>query len=312
MSPKDPDRFPWRVLTDEAVDRAADDYFQIHTAYARLLLDIARKCATPFSIGLYSSWGSGKTSVAKILQGLVTQGKPQSLGFVYLDVWKYSSDPLKRWILLETEKQLEDQEILKDYTFEGRALQNHLEFEEKWEDKSPLQISLTTISTLGRVLGFLAVFSVPIYFFLAYFAPLGWQFLRSLSPFVGLLSATSAIGLLIQFIVKKILESMKSVVFTRTTKHVTAKPAFSSEKFGAIFHDLVAKATAKLPGARIIFVFDNLDRCPEAVAIEAIAVLKTYLDEASCVYLIPCDQAALVKHISKTYVDQSSDTSEAA
>jgi hypothetical protein len=312
IAPADSDRFPWQVLTDEAVDRAADDYFQIHTAYARLLLDIARKCATPFSIGLYSSWGSGKTSVAKILQGLVTQDKPQSLGFVYLDVWKYSSDPLKRWILLETEKQLEDQGILDDYTFEGRGLQNHLEFEEKWEDKSPLQISLTTINTLGRVLGYVTVFSIPIYFFSAYFASFGSQFVRWLSSLAGLLSATSATGLLVQFVAKKILESMKGIAFTRTTKHVSAKPAFSSEKFGSIFQDLVTKTTAKLPKTKIIFVFDNLDRCTEAVAVEAIAVLKTYLDEPGCVYVIPCDQAALVKHISKSYVDQSSDTSEAA
>src|SRR6266849_10707326 len=125
--------FPWRVLTDEAVGSAAKDYFRIHTAYARLLRDIAEKCETPFSIGLYSSWGSGKTSVAKILQGLITENDPQSIGFVYLDVWKYSSDPLKRWILLETERQLTENKLLQDYKFQGRSMQSHLEFEEDLE-----------------------------------------------------------------------------------------------------------------------------------------------------------------------------------
>src|SRR5713101_2424690 len=307
--------FPWRVLTDEAVGSAAKDYFRIHTAYARLLLDIAEKCETPFSIGLYSSWGSGKTSVAKILQGLITEDDPQSIGFVYLDVWKYSSDPLKRWILLETERQLINQEILENYEFEGRDLQSHLEFEEKWEEKSPLQISLAAISTLGLVLKFVTFFSIPIYFLLGYYAPLASDVWRWLHTVAGGVSVTGVVGLVIQFIVKAILESLKGLAFNRTTKHVAAKPAFSSEKFGMIFRHMVAKATAALPQKRIVFVFDNLDRCPESVAVEAIGVLKTYLDEPGCVYVIPCDQAALIRHISKTYnvePDQTSDPGEYA
>lgn len=234
-SPDDPKKFPWRVLTDEAVETSADDYFQIHSAYARLLLRITQTCTTPFSIGLYSSWGSGKTSVAKILRGLVIQDKPQALGFVYLDVWKYSSDPLKRWILFETERQLEDQEILRQSTFEGRGLQSHLEFEEKWEEKGPLQVSLATINFLGKVLAFSAVFSVPTYFALALLAPLGSRLLRWLLSLSGLVSTVSAVGLLLQFTVKKIPEAFEGVVFTRTTRHVASKPAFSAEKFGGSF-----------------------------------------------------------------------------
>jgi KAP-like P-loop domain-containing protein len=303
--PKKSDRFPWRVLTDEAVGTSANDYFRIHTAYARLLLDIAKRCETPFSIGLYSSWGSGKTSVAKILQGLITENEPQSIGFVYLDVWKYAADPLKRWILFETERQLTSQEILENYTFEGRDLQSHLEFEEKWEDTSPLQINLRTISTLGRVLTFVTIFSVPIYFLLSYFAPLAsdaWGWLRTVA---GAISFTGIFGLLVQFIIKSILESLKGIAFTRTTKHVAAKPAFSSEKFGMIFRHMIGKATSVLQQKKIVFVFDNLDRCPESVAVEAIGVLKTYLDEPGCVYIIPCDQAALIRHISRTYITQA-------
>src|SRR5258707_68007 len=104
----------WNLLADEEVKRKADDAFGVHTAYAELLLQIARDCPTPFSIGLYSGWGTGKTSIVRLLQELVEGGKTKFLTLVYLDVWKYSSDPLKRWILLETERQLEDQGIVTD------------------------------------------------------------------------------------------------------------------------------------------------------------------------------------------------------
>ena len=85
---------PWRFLSDEAVDRTGHDSFGTHSAYAKLLLEIARTATTPFSIALYSSWGAGKTSVARMLGSLAT--KEKDIAVVYLDVWKYSADPLKR------------------------------------------------------------------------------------------------------------------------------------------------------------------------------------------------------------------------
>ena len=82
--------FPWRFLSDEAVDQVDADSFGIHSVYAQLLLKICKNAVTPFSIALYSNWGTGKTSVARMLQSLAIKDK--GLAVVYLDVWKYSSD----------------------------------------------------------------------------------------------------------------------------------------------------------------------------------------------------------------------------
>lgn len=70
---------------------------------------------------------------------MIEKDNAKDLTLVYLDVWKYSSDPLKRWILLETERQLEEQEILTSYQYESRNLSSHLEFEEAWEEKGEIQ-----------------------------------------------------------------------------------------------------------------------------------------------------------------------------
>jgi hypothetical protein len=37
--------------------------------------------------------------------------------------------------------------------------------------------------------------------------------------------------------------------------------------------------------------------------VETIAVIKTYLDVGGCVYIVPCDQTALLKHIAHSYTD---------
>src|SRR5207248_3528052 len=111
--------------------------------YAHLLLNICKNAITPFSIALYSNWGTGKTSVARMLQSLAN--KEKDLAVVYLDVWKYSSDPLKRWVLLESERQLRDQLSIPEYKYQGRNLQSHLEFEEQTEDETKVKIGWRTI-----------------------------------------------------------------------------------------------------------------------------------------------------------------------
>jgi hypothetical protein len=285
---------PWRFLSDEAVDSTDQDSFGTHSTYAKLLLEIARTAATPFSIALYSSWGTGKTSVAKMLQSLAA--KEKGIAVVYLDVWKYSSDPLKRWILLETSRQLEKQEILVAYKYEDRTLQSHLEFEEQVEDENKVTVDYRLLTRFVIVIvAFLAILVLA-----SLYLP---GSLKSNGALNGLIAVLVSAGLTSVALVSISIEFLKSVsglIFRRTIRQVTAKPAFSSEKFGEIFQHLVKTATSNSV-SRILFVFDNLDRCSEEVAVEAIGVIKTYLDEPNCVYLIPCDENALVRHISRAY-----------
>ncbi len=285
---------PWKFLSDEAVDSTDRDSFGTHSTYAKLLLEIARTAATPFSIALYSSWGTGKTSVAKMLQSLAA--KEKGIAVVYLDVWKYSSDPLKRWILLETSRQLEKQEILNAYKYQDRTLQSHLEFEEQVEDENKVAVDYKLLTRFVVIIvAFLAILVLA-----SLYLP---GSLKSNGALNGLIAVLVSAGLTSVALVSISIEFLKSVsglVFRRTIRQVIAKPAFSSEKFGEIFQHLVKTATSKSV-ARILFVFDNLDRCSEDVAVEAIGVIKTYLDEPNCVYLIPCDENALVRHISRAY-----------
>src|ERR1700745_1307283 len=129
---------PWKFLSDRAVQKNDQDKFGVHSAYARVLYHIASTCETPFSIALYSSWGTGKTSICNLVRQLAAKDK--NIHYVYLDVWKYSNDPLKRWILLETCRSLTEQGAFDDYSFEGRSLQSHLEFEESWQDRDKLRL----------------------------------------------------------------------------------------------------------------------------------------------------------------------------
>lgn len=299
---------PWNLLADEEVKRKEDDAFGVHTAYAELLVRIARNCPTPFSIGLYSGWGTGKTSIVRLLQETVERSNSNSPVLVYLDVWKYSSDPLKRWILLETERQLNEKKLLEAYRYENRPLQSHLEFEEELEQKDRIEIDFKNLFWFSLACAVLIALSLIAW----NYVPDTWRLHDAIRWILALFVGGGVIGLIGGALLKKIGESLPGLFFRRTIKHVTAKPTFSSEKFNAIFRDMVAGVTGGAPKRRLIFVFDNLDRCPADTAVEVIGVVKTFLDEQGCIYLIPCDEQAILTHIKSKFLNsQDADNADA-
>jgi hypothetical protein len=291
----------WKILPDEEVTSAKADAFGVHTAYAKLLQRVASDCPTPFAVGLYSTWGSGKTSIIRLLQEIVDEDGQSTLTLVYLDVWKYSSDPLKRWILLETERQLTNHGLLKGYKFQGRTMQSHLEFEESLEDKDRIEIDFKNFKLLTGVI----VLGIVLCGLTWIYVPATGRFLEIFRWLVALSAGGGMVALIVSAALKKIGESLSGLIFRRTVRQVTAKPAFSSEKFNEIFRDLVSQATNGGKKRRLVFVFDNLDRCPADVAVDVIGVVKTFLDEPGCVYVIPCDEQAILTHIKTTFLRES-------
>jgi KAP family P-loop domain len=287
---------PWQFLSDNAVQTGDQDKFGVHSAFAGVIYHIAKTCDTPFSIGLYSSWGTGKTSVCNLINQL--SSGDEKVHYVYLDVWKYSNEPLKRWILLETHRTLVEQAAIVDYKFKDRSLESHLEFEETWEDRDRVSVNYKAVRLLG-----VGVVVACCTFFALLFLPHPSFTGRVLTLVTAFLAAGGLAAFLLEAVIKELFKSLSGLVFDRKVRHVTAAAAFSAEKFGEIFRDIIRAATASQgrEGSRIIFVFDNLDRCSEEVAVETIGVIKTYLDEPGCVYITPCDEAALMRHITKSY-----------
>lgn len=292
----------WKFLSDEAVEEPGDDCFGVHSVYASLLLGMCSTAVTPFSIGLYGSWGTGKTSVARILQSIAS--KANEIYVIYLDVWKYSSDPLKRWILLETERQLADKNVVQNYKFEGRTLRSHLEFEEHVDDETKISLDRRVIALLVSIV----IVTLVAITLVSLFVPENWKSNGALAGLISVLSAVALTSALLTAVFGELLKSIAGMVFRRTVRQTVAKQAFSSEKFGEMFCDLVMEATKD--NKRLLFIFDNLDRCSEETAVETISVIKTYLDEKNCVYLIPCDESALVRHIARGYLSQTEPNSD--
>jgi len=294
-----------RFLSDAAIETDAQDEFRIHSAYADALARIAGAAPTPFVVGLLGGWGSGKTSIIRLLQRRLASSQDDSTPaarFVYFDVWKFAREPLNRWILFELERQLAESGLHKfeQFKYKGRTLQSYLEFEEEWEQTLTQKDEKALNALKWTFRGLLALFLGTL--LLITWAP-SWPVpldlrisLHAIIRALNLLGLTGAAGIGLIGVLYRVLHRL---VFKQTTRHIAARPVFSAEKFDELFRAMVTEAVSD--GRRLVVCFDNLDRAPAETAVETLAAVKTFLDVKGCVYVIPCDDQALVQHLSRNY-----------
>ncbi|MCK4576334.1 hypothetical protein KAU34_07995, partial [candidate division WOR-3 bacterium] len=102
-----------------------------HQGIAQSLQKIIFNSPTPFTIGLFGKWGTGKTTILNLLQSKLE--KISKISVVKFDIWKHETDSLRATFLKEIVNQLKKQKCLKgDFelsekldatitrTFEGR------------------------------------------------------------------------------------------------------------------------------------------------------------------------------------------------
>ena len=79
--------------------------------------------------------------------------------------------------------------------------------------------------------------------------------------------------------------------------------AESSHKFKQIFDDIINKKIKDKPIVKnkLIITVDNLDRCDEKSAVKILSHIKTFMGKENCIYLIPCDETALIHHLKTEY-----------
>ena len=59
-----------------------------------------------FNIGLFGSWGSGKSSIIATAKEQLTSSKDSKVKFITYDAWKYANDSFRRMFLFEVQKEL--------------------------------------------------------------------------------------------------------------------------------------------------------------------------------------------------------------
>jgi hypothetical protein len=294
MDPEDLKLEKAKFLPDLPIEGEEGDAFKVHSAYSKMLFGIVERCPTPFCVGLFGGWGTGKTTVIKLFGKRVIESQKHK--YLYLDVWQFTHEPLKRWILFEIERQLKEQQSKPfiSYVYDKKSLQENLEFSESHEEQHRSDSKNGKPVKRWIFSGTLILLGLVLYIFAQN------NLLDKISgPISGLLVTLGLFCFLFEIILKEVVGIVTKMVFTKRVRTVTSHPAFSAEKFLLIFKDMVKQARNDDPKTKIIFVFDNLDRTSDEAAIETISAIKTFLNEEGCVYIIPCDERALIEHVTR-------------
>ena len=240
-------------LSDEPINKKEDDKFH-HDAYAEILFRIVKEVDTPSNIGLFGRWGTGKTSIVKLLIDKLRAENTSGQKFVYFefDAWKHAGDSLREQILLELNRNFNypcDEQKIIDKLF--------CIIEEEIIDKKDINKLKEIYSTAP--LFFISFFGVFVFSAILYFV-------FSVNIFI-LVTPLLLIPLFLQLI--------KQIEFA--TLSIKRKQSLPIRESPAQFEVLFKEIINKIEADKVVIVIDNLDRCPSRTAVEMLAMIKTFI-----------------------------------
>lgn len=276
----------WYLKDEPLTDLVNEDWFS-HSAYVNLLTQAITELKPPFTLGVFGSWGVGKTTIVNNLRDRLGQSDANTRA-VTIDVWKYRGDSLRRQFLYDLQQQLHEQKALP----KGRDYVQELYEEHTKELPSKQRFDLTRLRALA----------IPLILSYGAAAGLMWVLL-------GLGVANPIQVLLTAFVVPATL-----YLVSEFTRNVTVVPRdtitrpvyFSEDQFERKFEEIVGDAKC----TKLVIIIDNLDRCSDELVVDTLGAIKTFLEpkgKRKCIFVIPCDDAAIRQHIKATYMVLSND-----
>lgn len=282
------------ILDDLPTGQDSLDFVPYVEALADILTD--PNTCTPLTMGIFGTWGAGKTSLMKMLQARVGGGEGQTATghhrTVWFNAWKYNQEEaLWRALLLVL---LDDLEQLLQAdppgTVEGEPkpeellemLREALYRETAWSEKGALRPNWTQALTAGAGLAFNLVLSgvglgLP---------QAAWQ---EAQKALGKGEPVSQLG--------KLAEAFRR----EETVHYQAQLR-SLEQFQDNFQRLVQVLLDRPERRRRLVVFvDDLDRCLPDKALQVLEALKLFLDVPGCVYVLGLDPEAIENAVRTRY-----------
>ena len=311
----------FNFIQDKPILPGDEGYFSFyHEYFSPALKDMVLSDTCPHTIGLFSKWGSGKSSIIDQLSADIKTEKGTNV-FVF-DAWKYQEDSLRRTFLIKLEKFLVDNKydvpsnILSSFyckkttsiatpseVLDEKPLSKNF-FYKIWYQYKSVIIFLVIPFLMGTAFYILGDFYPQNKFvsgaksFLAYVNSLAW---------LGLIA-----GIFLKPIAEKFLEKITSKIFESTKTYTEIRTQIeeedrlnSPEQFENVFNEMIK--TVK--DGKLVIVFDNIDRVQGDVALKILSTIKTFLDpieKSKVIFIVPCDSDAINKQITAFYNNQKS------
>jgi energy-coupling factor transporter ATP-binding protein EcfA2 len=267
--------------------------------YSDTIFEIVNNCDGKKNIGLFGTWGSGKSTILSTLEDLIEEQNlkiekkenGKKIAYFEFDSWKYSKDDFRRSFLIELNKKfkIKSQEKLLKLLYSETSV----------EDPKLTKTKFNWFSLPNWIIFAIAFASV---FF--YFSPLldDSNYLKgSISLFVLLISllATAANNTISKYkvVVKqnKIIEPERfETIFDEIISEITAKSDSSS-----IVYKWIEKLKNKPKYSKVVIVIDNLDRCDDENLLVTLNTVKNFLEHKKVVFVLPVDEKGISAFLSQ-------------
>ncbi len=272
------DTSPTEILDDLPAERDALDFEPYVATLAGIIKSDSLR--TPLTIGIFGSWGSGKT----LLMSMVRKRLPADFHDVWFDSWRYErEESLWRALLLQVLATLLAG-VPKDESAESRKaltelsdLQTALYRTVDREEAGGVKIDLNKLAAgIGQGAAQIGLSFIP-----------GGSVLADLVKGIRGKEGKAA--------AEKLVEAIH-----RERSKIRIEQVQFLEQFHDKFRELVGVHVVE-KGRRLVVFVDDLDRCLPEKAVEVIEAIKLFLDVPGCVFVLGLDQNVIARGIEIRY-----------
>ncbi|MCP4538911.1 MAG: SUMF1/EgtB/PvdO family nonheme iron enzyme [Chloroflexi bacterium] len=272
------------LWTDQPILGAKHDRLNF-THYADVLSEVVLTADTPITIGIFGPWGSGKTSLMRLVaERLLTRRSATHrwARVVWFNAWQYERDQGALWraLLLRVLEGLENDQLSENDAQQIKDWRTRLYTDVQRSEAGSVKIDWPKLGKGALSLGLSLV-------------PSPGTFLEVAQLLQG------ETGTLEDII----------TAFERERTEVYRRQLTLLEEFQGGFAHLVREYVWSRNGLLII-VIDDLDRCLPDRAVEVLEAIKLFLDVQGCVFFVGVDRDVIERVVRVQYADYMEDGNE--
>ncbi len=284
-------------LPDRPISEPANDALE-HRSVARTLGDVLAKWKHeegPFTVGLFGSWGTGKSGIGRLLRTEFID--PTKTAVVEFDIWKYESDSFRRQFLIF----LDDKTGLNTGLEKLKKIYESSSHIEQQNSLSPDKNSWV------RLLVPIAIATVGVAMFFAADLTVNSVYKWILQILGGVGTFTAIAVVFAKEFLSKVLDWFFSAAKGVLKVHeitVTEHRIEFAEQFEKLFESII-DAKIKQGFEKVVIIIDNLDRVSDEKILQLLSSVKTFLEYERVAFLIQCDEKAIKRHLLHIYHKES-------
>ena len=274
------------LLDDQPSNVDLLNFAQFVDALSAVILDPQTK--TPIIMGVFGRWGTGKSTLMRMLQQRLEAKKLQT---VWFNAWLYSKEDEIWAALLQSLMST----LSRTLTWRQK-IRFALGLHDRGRDASQWMMALprVLVTVLGILIPLLAGYLLSLLF--------PTETGRTVTQLGGL-------GASLALLYGTVLRPAAQLVRERIGADFTLYKSLDFQShigFLDRFRTQFAHIVEAVPGGRHVVVFiDDLDRCGADKALEVLDTIKVFLDVPGCVFVLGVDIAVLQRALEKKYPDDA-------